>query len=357
MNADSSNMFRGLKNVTTMDLSDFDSSKVTNMSFMFGYIGVTTLDLSTFDTYLEANYVESIVGADLQAPRRSGYKFLGWYTDPENGELVESYNGEEDITLYAHWGDAQVAYLIEGSTINGKFDKTNTTEFRRATLEEYNAANLTSDNIISTNDSPNVVYMWNTTIDSKVVTLYYTEADFMYMNADSSHMFQGLSNITELDLSDFITSNVTNMEYMFGYIGITTLDLSTFDTSNVTKMNEMFFNSANLQELNVSSFDVSNVTTMVGMFDNCPSLQELDLSSFDTRNVRLMGSMFAHCSKLTTIYVSNKWSTSGLNQNANQSTMFVGDSRIMGYLGSKYDFYWHGDEKARIDGGPGMKVI
>ena len=118
-------------------------------------------------------------------------------------------------------------------------------------------------------------------------------------------------------------------------------------------MNDMFFNSANLQELNVSSFDVSNVTTMVGMFDNCPSLQELDLSSFDTRNVRLMGSMFAYCSKLTTIYVSNKWSTSGLNHNANQSTMFAGDGRIMGYLGSKYDFYWHGDDKARIDGGPG----
>jgi len=306
----------------------------------------------TFDTYLEADYVETIAGADLSPARRSGYKFLGWYIDPENGELVESYNGEEDITLYAHWGDAQVAYLIEGSTINGKFDKTNTTEFRRATLEEYNDATLTDDNIISTDDSEYVVYLWNTTIDSKVVTLYYTEADFMYMNADSSHMFQGLTNITELDLSDFITSNVTNMEYMFGYIGVTSLDLSTFDTSNVTKMNEMFFNSANLQELNVSSFDVSNVTTMVGMFDNCPSLEELDLSSFDTRKVKLMGSMFAYCSKLTTIYVSNKWSTSGLNQNANQSTMFAGDGRIMGYLGSKYDHYWHGDEKARIDGGP-----
>jgi uncharacterized repeat protein (TIGR02543 family) len=307
----------------------------------------------TFDTYLEADYVEAIAGADLSPARRSGYKFLGWYTDPENGELVESYNGEEDITLYAHWGDAQVAYLIDGSTINGKFDRTNTTEFRRATLEEYNAANLTSDSIISTNDSPNVVYMWNTTIDSKVVTLYYTEADFMYMNADSSHMFQGLKNITELDLSDFITSNVTDMSYMFGYIGVTSLDLSTFDTSNVTKMNEMFFNSANLQELNVSSFDVSNVTTMVGMFNNCPSMQELDISSFDTRNVRLMGSMFAYCSKLTTIYASDKWTTSGLNYNANQSTMFIGDGRIMGYLGSKYDYYWHGDEKARIDGGPG----
>ena len=307
----------------------------------------------TYDVYLEPDYIEVTGGADLSPARRSGYKFLGWYTEPEGGELVESYDTEEDITLYAHWGDAQFAYLIEGSTINGKFDKTNTTEFRRATLEEYNAANLTSDNIISTEDSPNVVYMWNTTIDSKVVTLYYTEADFMYMNADSSAMFGGLKNITELDLSDFITSNVTNMSFMFGYIGVTSLDLSTFDTSNVTKMNEMFFNSANLQELNVSSFDTSNVTTMVSMFNDCPSLQELDLSSFDTSNVRLMGSMFAYCDKLTTIYASNKWSTSGLNYNANQDTMFVGDGRIMGYLGSKYDFYWHGADKARIDGGPG----
>ena len=60
----------------------------------------------TFDTYLEADYVETTVGADLSPAYRENYKFTGWYTDPENGDLVESYTAEEDITLYAHWSEA-----------------------------------------------------------------------------------------------------------------------------------------------------------------------------------------------------------------------------------------------------------
>ena len=35
---------------TTLDVSSFDTSNVTNMSYMFGYSKATTLDVSNFDT-------------------------------------------------------------------------------------------------------------------------------------------------------------------------------------------------------------------------------------------------------------------------------------------------------------------
>ena len=47
---DMSNMFRNCSSLTTLDLSSFNTSNVTNMSSMFRGCGVTTLDLSSFDT-------------------------------------------------------------------------------------------------------------------------------------------------------------------------------------------------------------------------------------------------------------------------------------------------------------------
>ena len=44
-------MFSGIRNLTTLDLSNFDTSSVTNMESMFeGMSNLTTLDLSNFDT-------------------------------------------------------------------------------------------------------------------------------------------------------------------------------------------------------------------------------------------------------------------------------------------------------------------
>ena len=61
-------MFEGCKSLTSLDLSNFDTSSVTNMSNMFECcISLTTLDLSSFDTSSVTDmsnmfYMESISG-------------------------------------------------------------------------------------------------------------------------------------------------------------------------------------------------------------------------------------------------------------------------------------------------------
>ena len=42
-------MLSGLQRVSTIDVSSFDTSKVTDMSYMFQFSGYTSLDLSNFD--------------------------------------------------------------------------------------------------------------------------------------------------------------------------------------------------------------------------------------------------------------------------------------------------------------------
>ena len=42
-------MLSGLQHISTIDVSSFDTSKVTDMSYMFQFSGYTSLDLSNFD--------------------------------------------------------------------------------------------------------------------------------------------------------------------------------------------------------------------------------------------------------------------------------------------------------------------
>ena len=54
-------------------------------------------------------------------------------------------------------------------------------------------------------------------------------------------MFDGCSNLTNLNISGIDTGNVTDMSYMFsGCKNLTVLDVSNFDTSKAADMREMF---------------------------------------------------------------------------------------------------------------------
>ncbi|MEQ7238177.1 immunoglobulin-like domain-containing protein [Enterococcus hirae] len=112
-----------------------------------------------------------------------------------------------------------------------------------------------------------------------------------------------LTNVTEIEgLSQLDTSNVTNMRSMFnGMSSVTNLDVSGFDTGNVTDMSSMFYGMSSVTSIDISSFNTSNVTDMSFMFYGMSSVTSLDLSSFDTSNVTSMPYMFTNTSlkKLT----------------------------------------------------------
>ena len=186
----------------------------------------------------------------------------------------------------------------------------------------------TEDNTISTEESRAPIYVW---FDNGII-YYYSENEKILLNDNSNRLFQNLTALEEIDLSNFDTSNVTSMSAMFrNCTKLKQLDLSNFDTSNVTSIRTMFqgcesleevdlsnfntskvtdmaylfYNDINLTSINISSFDTSNVTSMRSMFYNCSKLTELDVSKFDTSNVEEMNFMFLGCSSLKSIDVSN----------------------------------------------------
>ena len=74
----------------------------------------------------------------------------------------------------------------------------------------------------------------------------------------------------------------------------------------------------------------------------------LDLSSFDTSKVTDMSYMFQSSSDLTTIYVSNKFLTDKVTSS---SSMFGGDTKLVGGAGTVFDSTKTNKTYARIDGG------
>ena len=205
----------------------------------------------------------------------------------------------------------------------------------------------TEENTISTEESRVPIYVW---FDNGTI-YYYSENEKILLNDNSNRLFQNLTALEEIDLSNFDTSNVTSMSAMFSNCGsLESLDLSSFDTSNVTSLAGMFNYCTKLKQLDLSNFDTSNVTSIRTMFQRCESLEEVDLSNFntskvtdmaylfnndinlkninisnfDTSNVSSMRSMFYNCSKLTELDVS-KFDTSNVEE---MNFMFMGCSSL-----------------------------
>ena len=161
-------------------------------------------------------------------------------------------------------------------------------------------------------------------------------------------MFYNCSSLTSLDVSKFDTSKVKDMSWMFSSCSsLTSLDVSNFDTSNVTDMTAMFYCCSSLTSLDLSNFDTSKVTSMCGMFYNCSSLTSLDLSNFDTSNVTSMGAMFVSCSKLKTIYTSNNFNTSQVSNS--DGSVFYNCTSLVGGNGTTYNSSYTDKTYARID--------
>ena len=108
-----------------------------------------------------------------------------------------------------------------------------------------------------------------------------------------SKMFNYVSKIKSIDLSNFDSSEVTDMSEMFsGNSKLESITFGNFVTSKVTDMNKMFNNCKKLISLDLTSFNTSSVKNMKEMFCNLCSLVSLDLSNFDTSSVTEMNEMF-----------------------------------------------------------------
>ena len=329
-----SNMFSSCNALTSLDLSNFDTSKVTIMSGMFYECNaLTSLDVSSFNTsnvtYMSSMFknCSQLTSLDLSNFDTSNVTVIHsmFYNCSKLTSLdVSSFNTSKVTDMYRMFYHCSSLTTLDVSSFN-------TSNVTNMGGMFYNCKVLTSLDL-SSFDTSKVMYMDSMFSGCSQLTSLDVSSFATSKVTDMVSMFYECKALTSLDVSNFDTRNVTNMGYMFcNCQKLTSLDLSNFDTSKVASMPSMFYYCQKLTTLDVSNFNTSNVTNMGGIFSCCYELTTLDVSSFDTSNVTSMASMFYYCQKLTTLDVSN-FNTSNVT---NMASMFTSCSKLTSLIVGK----------------------
>ena len=261
------NLFYNCKDILSIDLSNFNSSKITTMNSMFsGCSSLESVNFGNFDTTSSKNMISMF----------------------KNCQSLTSLN-------LSNFNTTQVINL------NSMF--MGCSSIKSLDLSKFDTSSVTNMNSLFKDCSS--LYYLNI---SKFVT-----SSVKNMNS----MFKGCSSIEFLDISKFDTSSVTNMDSIFSSCSsLSSLDVSNFDTSSVTTMEDMFSGCSSLLSLDLLNFNTRKVNTMKNMFNKCSSLVSLDLSKFDTGLVNNMEFMFSDCNSLKILNIQNFNTHSILNFNS-----------------------------------------
>ena len=210
------NMFKELTNITNIYFTDFDTSQIKDMSYMFSQTSITSLDLSKFNTSSVENF---------------GDMFRKCY-------FLTSLDLRNFDTSKA-------------SAMRGMFHS----------CKSLNYLNVKNFNTSSVTNMKSFFYSCSSlkkldirSFDTSLVT---------NMNC----MFWGCSSLTTLNLKNFRTPYVVDMGHLFeGCSSLISLNLDNFDTSKNKDFSLFFYNCHALISLNLNSFNTISSTNDNSVF-------------------------------------------------------------------------------------------
>ena len=225
-------MFYQMENITSIDLSKFDSSLITQANYMFSecsslkYLNLKGFNTSKITSMKKMfNFCKSLEFLDLS---------------DFNTSLVNNMN--------LMFKNCQSLKLID--------------------LRSFDTSLVTD-----------MDYLFESckSIKSLDLSNFYTPS----LEA-MSNMFYGCSSLEYLNIKNFDTSKVTSLGSLFyNCYSLISVNLSHFNTSLVTSLNNMFNNCSSLLYLDLSNFDTKKVTDVSLAFSECNSLLYLNIINFD----------------------------------------------------------------------------
>lgn len=278
--------FEACTNATTIDVSNFNTSNVTTMFCMFrGCRKVTELNVSNFNTSKLTN--------------------IAWM-----------FNGCNSVT------ELDVS----------KFDTSRCTSMYAL----FQGCNKITELDVSHFDT------------SKVTSMYA--------------MFSNCIKLESLDVSNFDTSKVTNMWFMFTNLqSIKRLDISNFNISSVTSLGSFIRDCYELEYLKLPILNTLNAIDCSYMFNYNSKLISLNLNSFSTDNCKDIVHLFNGNYSLRRIFANTLDTSSLENHTLDNGVVVPGDYNVFIYNralkggnGTTYDANHIDSEYARIDGENGL---
>ena len=309
-----SRMFRNLP-VTQIDVTGFDTSKVTAMDYIFYQCKkLTALDLSGWD-------VSNVTTMQCAFYQDGALKTIG---DLEKWDLTNVVNMNhmfyqcsslQELTGTQNWGLENVTGIkslfhtcTSLTQLEGE-ENWDLGKVQDASYAFYSANKLTELSVAD----------WDLGSCTNAFALFCYASSIEYLDVsdwDTSNMqdmggiFSDCYKLANVDVSNWDTSSATNMYMLFCRCSsMTEVIADNWDLSNVTNVRLMFDGCGELVTVGASNWDTSSVTDMTGMFQSCPKLANLDVSKWDTGNVTTMEHMFHGAVSLEELDVSN-WDVS-----------------------------------------------
>lgn len=229
-------------NVPEIDLTEFDTTNVVDMDYMF----------------LEANLGDclSLVSSTITQANTPDRNIL-------------TLNTEGVISMSGMFKDCKVKHL--------------------------DLRNLRTDNVTDFSD---MFCSCNDLIDLNVDGFDTSKAK------DFHGMFQGCIKLTQLNVKHFNVDNVLHMSCLFSRcLRLKVINLESWDFSQVSDANEMFAYCEKLEKI-IANFNFKMIKEMAFMFCYCTKLSKVDLSHSDLSHVFDFGYAFFKCEGLKKIRFS-----------------------------------------------------
>ena len=281
---DMEGLFQNCITLEYIDLSNFDTSNVTNMAFMFNHCN-RLKEIKGLDRFItsKATTMEGMFQSCFKLEFIDVSSF-----DTSNVEIMNFMF----VDCFKLKGIKGINKLNTKKVTNmtGMFE--NCLSLKYLNLENFDTSNVT-----------NMSYMFNKCKKLKEIK---GMNKFNTINLTTTYaMFQFCTEIEKIDLSGFDTSNVTNMSYMFNKCKKLKeiKGLNTFITKNVKDMARMFNECSELENLVLTSFETPNVTNFSSMFNKCNNLKYLNLLNFEINGTTK--NMFGFENKNTCNFITN----------------------------------------------------
>lgn len=296
-------MFNCTPKLTELNLDNWNAPMLKDMRSMFAEAGAYRIDLSSWQPFSPLSmenafwHMENLTDVNISTVDVSKVTDMsGLFSRNKKLKTVElgAFNTESLVYAKEMFEDCSELETLDLSGMKTDKVKTMSRMFSGCTsLKNLNISGWNTENVTDMQEM-------FTACQS------LTELDISHFNTSKVQNFTGMFNamlmLESLNVSGLDTSSATRMDGMFDYVpSLTALDVSSFNTSNVTDMSRMFAGCNMLIELDVSGFDTANVTAMERMFEGCNMLAELDLSGWNVEKVETMQHMFSGDNHLESI--------------------------------------------------------
>lgn len=295
---DTNRAFAFCRSLKNLDLSDMDTSKVTDMSGMFLGVGndigqpwltLSTDSLTTLESFLLKADIPVFTLGNMDTSKVTNMEQMFSGCQSLFTLDLRGMNTDNVTSMWCMFNECRNLQTLDISSFNtakvtnmgGMF--CGCTNLIELNLRKFNTAQVT----------------------------------------DMGSMFEDCEKLTAIDCRSFDTTKVKSMDYMFsGCQGLTVLDLRNFSSASLEKAHGMFWLCTNITNINLENFEgkygfKNRDTDLSAMFKDCWSLQYLNMSHWspndgmtfkmqsdgtipiaDDDNKSLIYQMFLNCNNL-----------------------------------------------------------